>query len=199
MAVATYDLIVSLADLGGQARPGVRVSVDTVGPGPGVAGSPSQTVLARPLVRYTDSGGQAVFGLLPSADAGDYRVRIFAAGEVTEKLIAMPARDARLSELGAALAGNLYWAQDANFAGAATSLTATITVPDFSGEETQYLAVPKSRAGTTWIGQAGTGYNQIGAWQEGSDASIGDEEVVVWQSVSPWDGAVVSGSVWEVR
>ena len=96
----TYTLTVDLATITGADVPNINVTVSMVEPQllyP--LGTPTETLYPSTIEVGTDMDGVATFDLLPSKQAGNYTVVIGAFSRV----VTMPEKDVRLSELGDAV------------------------------------------------------------------------------------------------
>ena len=96
----TYTLTVDLATITGADVPNINVTVSMVEPQllyP--LGTPTETLYPSTVEVGTDMDGVATFDLLPSKQAGNYAVVIGAYSRV----VTMPEKDVRLSELGDAV------------------------------------------------------------------------------------------------
>ena len=100
MAITAYTLTVDLVNLMGDDFGGTQVSVELVNRQLNVGGTPTETIMPDPPdAQVTNAQGIAQFTLLPSSIVGAYRVTI---GDF-ERIILMPAANARLSGLGDAV------------------------------------------------------------------------------------------------
>ena len=93
-AFTAHELVIDFADAFGGDPAGVTVTVELAEPRL-VFPVNGQTIYPTTRIEHTDTDGIARFNLLPSAAVGDYRIAFGG----FERVVTMPDRDARLSEL----------------------------------------------------------------------------------------------------